>query len=193
MSIRDYLYDRRNGFVMRWHARQTQRQETLAEHHYFVTRDALLIGQALRYYHIAEPNLHDIMLMAMIHDEVEKETGDVSGETKRRFPELKKKLNEIERVIIDEQLFNNLPGRIGDEYRALALRVSAGVDGGTDSEDLEGQIVKYADKLEAYLFALTELNVGNSLMNPVVAAIEREMEALYWPWLVELRKETGLP
>lgn len=188
MSIRDYLFDRRNGFVFRWHARQTVRQESLAEHHYFVARDTLLICQALLHYGIAEPNTFDAVVIAMIHDEVEKETGDVSGAAKRRYPGLKQKLVEIELGVIDNLLFSSLPDAMGDYYRRMARRISD-----PDEDDLEVQIVKYADKLEAYLFAKTELDIGNQLMNDVTALIGKELEGLTWPWLCTLRKETGLP
>ena len=59
-------------------------------------------------------------------------------------------------------------------------------------ETIESQIVKYADKLDAYLFSRTEVAMGNSLMSPVLQEIEKELEKLDWPWLRALRKETEL-
>jgi 5'-deoxynucleotidase YfbR-like HD superfamily hydrolase len=58
---------------------------------------------------------------------------------------------------------------------------------------LEQQIVKYADSLEALLFAETEVAIGNTLMADVVQQVRGELATRQWPWLVELRKETGLP
>lgn len=188
MSIRDQLFDRRNAFIVRWHARQTTKTETLAEHHYFVTRDAELIARALVYYKIAKPNIADVLMMAMVHDEPEKEIGDVSGEAKRVYPQLRETLVMIEQGVIDKILYNGLPTAIGDHYRKLTRRIT-----GSQEDDLESQIVKYADKLEAYLFAYTEVQQGNSLMDDVVVRILQELEALTWPWLAELRRETGLP
>lgn len=188
MSIRNALFDRRDAFVVRWHARQTVRTETLAEHHYFVARDAELIARALHYYHIAEPLIPDVLMMAMVHDEPEKETGDVSGEAKRLYPELKSVLAKIERGVIDNILFSGLPTPLGNYYRALAHRITDPA-----KDDLEAQIVKYADKLEAYLFAFTEVRQGNGLMVDVVSRITQELDGLTWEWLVELRRETGLP
>ncbi len=187
-GIRSYLFDRRDAFVVRWHARQTARTETLAEHHYFVTRDAELIARALHYYGIAEPSISDVVMMAMVHDEPEKETGDISGEAKRLYPELKKVLEKIEAGVIEKLLFNGLPEVLGDYYRNLAMRITQ-----PETDDLEAQIVKYADKLEAYLFAYTEVQQGNSLMQEVVFVVQQELDTLTWDWLTSLRRETGLP
>lgn len=188
MSIRDMLFDRRNAFITRWHARQTQREESLAEHNGFMARDAELIARALHYYGIAKPNILDVMSMALVHDEAEKLLGDVSGEAKRIYPKLKETLCEIEQGIIDTVLFDGLPTPLGDYYRNLAKRITEPLE-----DDLEAQIVKYADKLEAYLFAYIDVKLGNSLMAEVETRIMQEFEGLTWPWLRELRRETGLP
>ncbi|MDR7574197.1 MAG: HD domain-containing protein [Armatimonadota bacterium] len=187
-GVRGHIFDRSDAFIVRWHARLTNRRETLAEHHYFVARNVLMICRALAHYGIAEPNTLDAVTLALVHDAVERITGDVSGRLKRLAPELRAVLVEVERRVIDGMLFPSLPDGIGSYYRALARRAS---DAGSD--DLEAQIVKYADKLEAYLFAKTELDLGNNLMNDVVALIEGELAELRWGWLAALRERTGLP
>lgn len=185
MSIRDFLFDRRVAFVQRWHARQTIGSETLAEHQYFVARDALLIATALHHYGIAKPLISECVARALVHDEVEKVTGDVSGEAKRAFPAMKEMLSQVEYSIINGPLYAMLPKAMGDTYRALTTNAMT-------HHDLEGQIVKYADKVEAYLFSVTEA-AHNSLFIPVVQQIAGELEELQWPWLISLRQETGVP
>ncbi len=194
MSILSFLQDRRAGFILRWHARQTQRQETLAEHHYFVLHDSLVILDALRHYKILEklgieqPDELHILLMAHFHDMTELESGDVSGAAKRDFPALKRAVDQVERKIADTMLFRDLPDDMAERYRELARQMAT-----QDYRTLEQQIVKYADKLEALLFAETEVKIGNTLMAEVVQQVHGELDALKWPWLVALRKETGLP
>lgn len=187
MSIATFLQDRRAAFIVRWHARQTQRTETLAEHHYFVAHDALVIADALYYYGIAQPDVLRVILLAHFHDAPEFESGDVSGGAKRQYPKLREVSKEVDRQIVQHVLFNNLPDDLAERYRGFAH------DANSPADSLEQQIVKYADKLEALLFAETEVQVGNTLMQDVVREVGLELAELDWPWLVRLRKETGLP
>lgn len=187
MSIATFLDDRRAGFIIRWHARQTQRQESLAEHHYYTTHDALVVADALRYYGIAEPDVVTVLLLAHFHDAAEFESGDVSGGAKRDYPKLRKVSHQVDRHIVEHVLFNGLPDKLADRYRDFARQAVL------EPKTLEQQIVKYADKLEALKFAETEVRVGNTLMAEVVTEVQNECRALKWPWLIALRKETGLP
>lgn len=194
MSVVSFLEDRRVGFILRWHARQTQRQETLAEHHYFVLHDSLVILDALRHYKILEklgidqPDELHVLLMAHFHDMTELESGDVSGAAKRDFPALKRAVDQVERKIAETMLFRDLPDDMAKRYRELACQMAT-----QEYRTLEQQIVKYADKLEALLFAETEVKIGNTLMVEVVQQVREELKVLTWPWLIALRKETGLP
>ncbi len=194
MTILSFLQDRRAGFIGRWHARQTQRQESLAEHHYFVLHDSLVILDALRHYRIfeklglEEPDELQILLMAHFHDAPEFESGDVSGAAKRDFPDLARAVHKVERKIADSLIFSDLPDTMAARYRACVRQMVH-----QEYRTLEQQIVKYADKLEALLFAETEVKIGNTLMADVVQQVRAELHALTWSWLVELRKETGLP
>jgi 5'-deoxynucleotidase YfbR-like HD superfamily hydrolase len=194
MTILTFLEDRRAGFITRWHARQVQRKESLAEHHYFVLHDSLVILDALRHHKILEklgleePDELKILLMAHFHDAPEFESGDVSGAAKRDFPDLARAVRKVERKIADSLIFRDLPDDIAERYRGYVRQMVH-----QEYRTLEQQIVKYADKLEALLYAKTEVDIGNTLMVPVVEQVRGELQVLTWAWLVELRKETGLP
>lgn len=188
MGLRTYLESREDSFVLRWHARQTTRQETLAEHHFFVARDVRAVAAMLWHLDIAQPNIAVCVDLALLHDEPEKLTGDVSGQVKRDYPEIKKHLNGIEEDMIRGPLYSYFPTEVAADYIAANLRILH-----PKPNDLEAQIVKYADKVEAYMFALTEVRVGNSLMQEVVDLITIELAELQWPWLVDLRGHTGVP
>lgn len=196
MTILTFLEDRRAGFITRWHARQVQRKESLAEHHYFVLHDALVILDAIRHHNILEKLGQEepegielrILLMAHFHDAPEFESGDVSGAAKRDFPDLARAVRKVERRVADSILFRELPDEMAERYRGFVRQMVH-----QDYRTLEQQIVKYADKLEALLFAKTEVDIGNTLMVEVVEQVKGELKALTWGWLVELRKETGLP
>jgi 5'-deoxynucleotidase YfbR-like HD superfamily hydrolase len=188
MSLCDYLESREDSFVLRWHARQTTRQETLAEHHFFVARDVRAIAAMLRHLCIAQPDIAVCVDMALLHDEPEKLTGDVSGQVKRDYPEIKKHLNGIEEDMIKGPLYADLPPRVAADYITANMRILHPAP-----DDLEAQIVKYADKVEAYMFALTEVRVGNTLMQEVLGLLKVELAELDWPWLVILREITHVP
>lgn len=186
-GIAGFLHDQRASFVLRWHARQTVRRETLAEHNYCVMRIALLVADSLRYYKIAKPDIGLVLLFGLFHDAAEVETSDISGEAKSLYPELKESVRDVEREVISHVLFSDLPTALAERYREFARCLVLPLDG------LEQQVVKYADKMAALQFAETEVAIGNTLMQDVVVEIKAEVAALSWGWLVRLRKETGLP
>jgi 5'-deoxynucleotidase len=184
MSLKDFLFDRRVWFVQRWHARQTRISESLAEHQYFVARDALAIAQLVQLRLNYPLDLERVMALALYHDETEKEIGDVSGYAKREYPELKAKLGEIEAGIVDKVLFNNMPFELQPYYKDLMAEVA-------EHKTTEAQIVKLADKVSAYMFAWYEVNTGNFLMQEILDQLELELASLDWPWLNEMRRTMG--
>ena len=187
MSIAGFLDDQRANFVLRWHARQTVRRETLAEHHFVVTRIALIVADALHYYTLAYPDIATVLLYALFHDAAEVETSDVSAEAKKLYPSLREAVELAESEVIDHVLFSGLPDWFAERYRGFARSLVLPLD------TVEQQVVRYADKVAALKFAETELAIGNTLMRDAVVSIHAEIRDLDWPWLVQLRKETGLP
>ena len=186
MSIASYALNRSMAFVSRWHARKTTLVDNLATHHYFVVRNARLVCRALYKYGIAKPDEKLVMDVALVHDEVEEETGDITGRAKRLYPQFRDAVHRIEQQVIP-QMYQELPEPLDKEYADLALFHTF------NPECLEQQIVRYADKLDAYNFVFHEVAVGNTLMAPVLEEIRRELEQFKWPWLQTLRAETGLP
>ena len=184
MSFKQDIEDRSVAHIIRWHARPTQQVQNLAEHHFFVARMCMTIIRALRHYEITDPDLEVVLETALIHDEVEKRTGDVPGSAKRRYPEFRKMVEKLEDELVQE-IWDHLPGGLDQYYADLVVVFN-------QQQTIESQIVKYADKLDAYLFSRTEVAMGNSLMSPVLQEIEKELEKMDYPWLRALRKETEL-
>lgn len=163
------------------------RRETLAEHHFIVARIALVTADALHYYGIAKPDVTEVLLFSLFHDMAEVETSDLSAEAKKHYPALKEAISKAEREVVDHVLFADLPDWFAERYRSFARCLIGRLD------TVEKQIVRYADKVAALEFAETEVAVGNTLMRDAVVNICAEVKSLDWPWLVRLRKETGLP
>lgn len=183
--VYNYLFNRELGFVERWHAWPTHRKESVAEHSYFVARNALFIARLLKQYKIANPDQSKVLEIALLHDEPEIHTGDISGITKREHPELKELLDNIEKDLIINKMYAGF-GSMAKRYQDMALMSQ-------DKYYLESQIVKYADLLDAHIFITSEWNLGNGYMAEHLQKSNSYMQNLDWPWLDTLREETGLP
>ena len=186
-TIHDYLFDRREGFLQRWHSEYTTRKESLAEHQWFVTRNAMLICQALKNFQIEWPDTETCIRMAMFHDEAEILTGDVSGKAKRLWPIIKEAMNEAEDNVIEE-MYKSLPEnmQVYMWYPLARYRYFK-------EDDMEAQIVKYCDILDAHIFATTEHNLGNTYLDDAIERTTDWLKQMQWPWLQELREEINLP
>lgn len=192
MSLLDFIADRRESGLTRWHARQTLQTETLAEHHGRVARATLAICTALRHHGIAKPDVAAAVAMALVHDAPEVETGDTPGRVKAEHPALKEALRTVELDVIQNGLYRDLRPAIADLYRRTARRIAAPAEG-----DLEAEIVEYADKLEALLFVESEAALGNDMATPdndPAETTRATLARMRYPWLMKLRAaEPGLP
>lgn len=191
MNILDFLADRRETDVVRWHARRVVQRETLAEHHGRTARTALAICRALHRLGIEEPDTLTAVAMAMAHDAPEVVLGDMPGRAKVIYPPIKQALQHAEHAVISG-LYADLPQPMRAEYEAEARRIASPAP-----DDLESQIVTYADRLEAYTFCLAELDLGNTTMrskdNDTIATTTAALARLRYPWLLALRRVTDLP
>jgi 5'-deoxynucleotidase len=192
MSLINFIADRRESDVTRWHARRTVQRESLAEHHGRTARTTLAVCTALRQYGIALPDVAAALAMALVHDAPEVETGDTPGKVKVDHPALKEALRSVELDVIQNGLYADLPPAVAEQYRRAARRIARPADG-----DLEAQIVEYADKVEALLFVQAEADLGNDMATPTndpARTTQAALARLRWPWLLRLRAlEPGLP
>lgn len=186
MSIATLLADRREHDLTRWHSRlMLQPRESLMCHEGSVARIGLIIVLALRYYRIDDPNIEKVLAGALAHDVAECLTGDSpGGHLKTKHPTFKAALADIEKEAVG-MIYGGLPKAMA-EYMQMASRRM-------DSGSLEGQIIEYADKLDAYNFACVEVALGHIMPEEgappqtCLAAINK----MHWPWLETLRGMTG--
>lgn len=186
LDLEYYLGDKREGFLQRWHTENTIRKESLAEHQWFVTRNAMYICSWLKELEIAEPDVEMCMRMAMFHDEVEIYTGDVNGVAKREWPAIKVALSDAELNVLDK-MFISMP----DDTRSFLLDPMFRYQQFWN-DDIESQIIKYCDVMEAHFFAKTEVKMGNQYMKIAVTRTEEWLKAMNYPWLESLRSATKL-
>ena len=101
----------------------------------------------------------EAQLIAHIHDDLEIVLGDIMlGEKLSYTNEQKEALEKRERQAIDDvaKMFPTLLGKYN--YRDLLLRYQ-----NLDTNDLEGVVVKYCDKYDAFGEALHEIFSGNEI------------------------------
>ncbi len=186
MSIATLLADRREHDLDRWHSRMMlQPRESLMCHEGSVARIGLIVTLALRYYNIADPNIEAVLAGALAHDVAECLTGDSpGGHLKTKHLTFKAALAEIEREA-EAIIYDGLPEAMAEYMRAAARR--------KEEDTIEGQIIEYADKLDAYNFACAEVALGHVMLEEgappqtCLAAINK----MHWPWLMSLRRATG--
>lgn len=183
MSLAVFLADRREHDLTRWHSRlMLQPRESLMCHEGSVARIALIVALALRHYQIAPMvNIEAVLVGALTHDVAECLTGDSPGGfLKTKHPTFKAALAEIEREA-EAVIYSRLPEPIAEYMLAAARRM--------EEDSLEGQIIEYADKLDAYNFACAETALGH-IMQEEGAPPQTSLAALdrmRWPWLIQLR------
>lgn len=88
----------RSGHVTRWHSVRTSRDQTLAEHHYMVTRISNRLAKDIIGPDLTDSALLQIMEYASLHDTPELLMGDLPSPLKRHIEKLSGDANPIEAI-----------------------------------------------------------------------------------------------
>lgn len=187
MDLSDFLLDRRTAHVKRWHKNATLRTESDAEHHALTARIAFFVAWLVRE-EVPDSAAVDpawVATAALFHDEPEVLTGDVPRASKDADPDFAAAVKRLD-ALAEVALVDCAPESVRDAYR-LAMK-------GCLNNDVERQIVTYADELAALAFVEEEVSAGNRDMDGIARAIRQHVASFDWPWLVALRAEVkGMP
>lgn len=126
-----FIYD--GGCVKRYHTKPTIRENTVGQHSFGVAMFCYLLA--------GESTTPHLLLAALSHDLAEQVTGDISSPTKRKYPDLAAKVQELEYELLGE---NNLFW----EEHALSKE--------------EVETLKLADCLDGMMFCISERSLGNA-------------------------------
>jgi len=88
----------RSGHVTRWHSVRTSRDQTLAEHHYMVTRISNQLAKDIFKSDLTDSGLLQIMEYASQHDTPELLMGDLPSPLKLHIEHISGKNNPIETI-----------------------------------------------------------------------------------------------
>ena len=139
---------RDTAFVPRWSIVRVSRQQSIAEHAYFVAIYSDQIAEILGW----EGPRDALFRYALMHDADEILSGDIAGPAKK----ILKKAVGVSIHIFDNWLFQQMKRRIPDFERWVR---STGSNLRWD-EDIKA-IIKIADILESVLFLVDEQFIGN--------------------------------
>ena len=154
MGLAQYLYAARKlNNIGRWASDFMHKRSSVSEHSFFVTQIAQMLG-VIEEEKGNAVNWEKLYKKALNHDVVEAFTGDILSNVKNMTPKMKAAVDDIETMIADEILFSKMEEPYKEIYRSMIF------DG--KDETLEGQILRYADNIDAMLECLTETNLGNN-------------------------------
>lgn len=136
--------------VYRYSSRPVIKQESVAEHTFFVMLYADMINASLGY----EANSEKLLRRALIHDIDECVTGDFVRSFKYRNPELRREIQRASREFLQDML---------KAYSVDTSVLLAAWDRGK-SDNIEGDILRVADYMSVVAYLIRELQMGNGTM-----------------------------
>ncbi len=111
-------------------------------------------------------DITDTVLLAQYHEVGEVITGDLPTPIKYFNPEIKNAYKDLEKNAC-ERILGMLPEELSGEYKKYVL---------PDEGSEEYRLVKYADRLSAYLKCVEEVAAGNSEFKKALKTIEKELK-----------------
>ena len=156
----------RMKYIKRWSLMRSVREENIMEH----TQQVAIIAHALALIKNkmfeGKVDVNKVVLLAQYHEVGEVITGDLPTPIKYFNPEIKTAYKELEKDAC-KKLLNMLPEELREEYSCYIL---------PDTTSEEYKIVKYADRLSAYLKCVEEIKSGNSEFKKAKKSIENDLK-----------------
>ena len=162
-----FAYINRMKYIKRWSLMRSLREENIMEH----SQQVAVISHALALINNkilgGTVDANKVVLLAQYHEVGEVITGDLPTPIKYFNPEIKNAYKDLENKAC-ERILNMLPQELKEEYSKFVL---------PDTSSQEYKLVKYADRLAAYLKCVEEVKAGNSEFKKAKKSIESELKA----------------
>jgi len=165
--------------VIRYSTILRLKNESVAEHSYFVILESLLVASDLINQGI-DVNLESLLVKAVLHDIEEVATGDFVRTFKRSTPTLKQEIDKATEVCVPPivaSLFSD-----PDTIDSPLVQKFVEKWKEAKSSDLEGYIVYFCDLHSVIIYAKREMSLGS-----IQKGGEILKEATYW--MIKLKKE----
>lgn len=140
--------------IGRWSNEFLHRRASVAEHSYYVTQIAQLLGFIEEAYG-NEIDWKSLYRKAINHDVPESLVGDVISTTKNLNEDIKNTIKFVEEHMVEEFLTSPLPSPYNKLYADLFAE-------GKDAT-IEGQILRAADNIDALIECMQEVTLANTV------------------------------
>ena len=160
----------RMKYIERWGLMRSTRKENIQEHSLQTAMIAHMLALIGNKFYSKAYDTDKIAVMAMYHEASEIITGDLPTPIKYYNPEIKNAYKYIEGVAT-QNILELLPEEFRDDFKPIL-----------EIEDEESKkIVKYADRICAYLKCREEVNAGNNEFCDALDSIKKDIDSLPSP------------
>lgn len=126
---------------------------SVAAHSFTVMQTAQLLGKIEEEEFGTQIDWKQLYEKALNHDFLEAYTGDIKGPVKNHDPEVKKRIEELEKIFANRSLYSKLSAEYADVYKKI-------FENGKDNT-VEGQILAASDIIDLIVECLSEIMAGN--------------------------------
>ncbi|MBQ9714915.1 MAG: 5'-deoxynucleotidase [Clostridia bacterium] len=161
-----FAYLDRMKYINRWSLMRSNDQENIMEHSAQVCMIAHALAVIGNVYFGKNYNADKVVSIALFHETSEVITGDLPTPIKYYNPQIRDAYKAIEEVANDK-LIGMLPDEMQPVYASLIK---------ADKDLPESKLVKYADKLSAYVKCLGELKGSNNEFKKAKKTIEHDIK-----------------
>ena len=160
-----FAYLDRMKYINRWSLMRSNDRENIMEHSAQVSMIAHALAVIGNVYFGKNYNADKVTTLALFHETSEVITGDLPTPIKYYNPQIRDAYKAIEEVANDKLL-----GMLPDEMTNIYSQIIK-----ADKDCDEMKLVKYADKLSAYIKCISELKASNNEFKKAKNSIEKEI------------------
>lgn len=161
-----FAFLNRMKYIKRWSLMRSIREENIMEHSHQVAVIAHALGLINNKIFGGSVDVNKVVMLAQYHEAGEVITGDLPTPIKYFNPEIKTAYKDLEKQA-SMRLLKMLPDELKEEYEKFVL---------PDVETEEYKLVKYADRLAAYLKCVEETRAGNAEFKKAQKSIGDELK-----------------
>ena len=174
-----FAYLNRMKYIKRWSLMRSIREENIMEHSQAVAVIAHALALITNKIYGGKVDEKKVVLLAQYHEVGEVITGDLPTPIKYFNPEIKTAYKDLEKGAC-LRILSMLPDCLKDEYREYIL---------PDETSKEYKLVKYADRISAYLKCVEEVKAGNAEFKKAKTSIGNELKNCENPAVAYYLKE----
>ncbi len=165
MDYKFFAFMSRMRYIDRWSLMRNTTKENNAEHSLMVCFIAHCLAEIENTFYGGNYDSCKIGMMGAYHETSEVVTGDLPTPIKYFSTEMRDAYKSVE-AVAREQILNTLPDRLRDGFDYLI-----------NADEKDYKLVKYADKITAYVKCVEEIASGNNEFKSAGESIEKELRS----------------